>query len=64
MIPTSSFADLHESGETLYPGTGHANEVGRGAAAGTKFNVPLAAGSGDEQFRQVWPADARARGAL
>jgi acetoin utilization protein AcuC len=24
-------------------------------AAGTKLNVPLPAGSGDAQFRQVWP---------
>ena len=54
--PDVIIADLHESGETLYPGTGHVTEIGRGAAAGTKLNVPLPAGSGDEQFRQVWPA--------
>ena len=54
--PEVIIADLHESGDTLYPGTGTATEVGRGAATGTKLNVPLAAGSGDEQFLQVWPA--------
>ena len=53
--PAVVIADLHESGETLYPGTGTAAECGRGAAAGTKLNVPLPAGSGDEQFLQAWP---------
>jgi acetoin utilization protein AcuC len=53
--PQVIIADLHESGATLYPGTGSAEESGRGAAAGTKLNVPMAAGSGDAQFRQAWP---------
>jgi acetoin utilization protein AcuC len=53
--PELIFADLHESGETLYPGTGSELERGRGAACGTKLNVPLPAGSGDEEFGQVWP---------
>jgi acetoin utilization protein AcuC len=53
--PAVVIADLHESGETLYPGTGSADERGRGAAAGTKLNVPLPAGSGDAEFLQAWP---------
>ncbi|MDE2220271.1 MAG: acetoin utilization protein AcuC, partial [Gammaproteobacteria bacterium] len=53
--PGVIFADIHESGETLYPGTGSETEVGRGAGAGTKLNLPLPAGSSDAQFRQVWP---------
>ena len=53
--PELVFADLHESGETLYPGTGSELERGRGAAEGTKLNVPLPAGSGDEEFAQVLP---------
>lgn len=53
--PDLIFADLHESGHTLYPGTGSEEETGRGAAAGTKLNVPLAAGAGDAQFDAVWP---------
>ncbi len=32
---------IHESGRYLFPGTGGANEVGEGAAAGTAVNVPL-----------------------
>jgi len=53
--PGVIFADLHEDGRTLYPGTGAASEIGRGAAAGTKLNVPLPAGSGEETFERVWP---------
>jgi acetoin utilization protein AcuC len=54
--PAVIIADLHESGQTLYPGTGAAEERGRGAAAGTKLNVPLPAGAGPEEFAAVWPA--------
>jgi acetoin utilization protein AcuC len=32
---------FHESGRYLFPGTGDADEIGRGAAAGTVVNVPL-----------------------
>ncbi|TLY90731.1 MAG: acetoin utilization protein AcuC [Gammaproteobacteria bacterium] len=39
------FADLHEDGRYLYPGTGALEERGRGAAEGTKLNVPLPPGS-------------------
>jgi len=53
--PTVIFADLHESGRSLYPGTGEASESGSGAAEGTKLNVPLRAGSGDTEFQAVWP---------
>ena len=54
--PDLIFADLHESGESLYPGTGSSEETGRGAAQGTKLNVPLPAGSGEREFDQVWPS--------
>jgi len=33
-----------------YPGTGRANEVGESGAEGTKVNVPLPAGTGDEGY--------------
>ena len=49
------FADLHEDGRYLYPGTGDIHEIGRGDAAGTKLNVPLPPGSDDEIFLEVWP---------
>ena len=49
------FADLHEDGRYLYPGTGAAAETGRGAARGMKLNVPLPPGADDEVFAAVWP---------
>jgi acetoin utilization protein AcuC len=49
------FADLHEDGRYLYPGTGSAGETGRGAATGMKLNVPLPPGADDEVFASVWP---------
>jgi len=53
--PELIVADLHESGHSLYPGTGGQSEIGRGSAAGTKLNVPLPAGAGDAEFAQSWP---------
>lgn len=49
------FADLHEDGRYLYPGTGAAAETGRGAARGMKLNVPLPPGADDAVFAAVWP---------
>lgn len=48
--PLLFFADIHEDGRHLYPGTGSANEIGKGAAAGTKINIPLKPGAGDDEF--------------
>ena len=49
------FADLHEDGRYLYPGTGAAEERGRGEAEGTKLNLPLPPGADDELFADLWP---------
>jgi acetoin utilization protein AcuC len=49
------FADLHEDGRYLYPGTGASTETGRGAARGMKLNVPLPPGADEEVFAAVWP---------
>jgi acetoin utilization protein AcuC len=53
--PDLLFADLHEDGRQLYPGTGRAEETGSGAAIGTKLNIPLPAGAGDAEFHEQWP---------
>ncbi len=53
--PDLIFADIHEDGRFLYPGTGAASETGKGPAAGTKLNIPLAPGAGDDEFTTVWP---------
>jgi acetoin utilization protein AcuC len=53
--PDLLFADLHEDGRVLYPGTGHREETGAGAAAGTKLNIPMPPGADDQAFRAAWP---------
>lgn len=52
--PTLLFADIHQDGRTLYPGTGSAEETGSGPARGSKLNLPLPPGSGDAEFMQAW----------
>jgi acetoin utilization protein AcuC len=41
---------FHESGRYLFPGTGFADEIGEGDAAGTIVNVPLPPETGDEAW--------------
>src|SRR6478672_4447635 len=57
---------VHESGMTLFPGSGFADETGEGVAAGTSVNVPLAAGTGErvwlEALRTLLPELAAAFG--
>ncbi|MDH3690321.1 MAG: acetoin utilization protein AcuC [Gammaproteobacteria bacterium] len=53
--PDLIFADIHEDGRFLYPGTGFANETGKGRAVGTKLNIPMDPGSDDSLFHRVWP---------
>jgi acetoin utilization protein AcuC len=52
--PDLIFADIHEDGRHLYPGTGHAHETGRGRAKGTKLNIPVAPGADDAEFQRAW----------
>lgn len=52
--PDLLIADLHEDGRYLYPGTGAADETGTGRAAGSKLNIPLPPGAGDEAFQAAW----------
>jgi acetoin utilization protein AcuC len=52
--PAVIFADVHEDGRYLYPGTGTESERGHGTAKGKKLNIPLAPNSGDRQFLAVW----------
>ncbi len=53
--PDVFIADVHQDPRTLYPGTGFAYETGSADAVGTKLNLPLRPGSGDQEFRNVWP---------
>jgi len=47
---------FHQSGRTLFPGTGFANEIGEGTAAGTSVNVPFEPMTGPD----AWLAAVRA----
>jgi len=38
----------------FYPGTGGIKEIGSGTAEGSTINIPLPAGSGDAEYRQVF----------
>ncbi|MDH3563738.1 MAG: acetoin utilization protein AcuC, partial [Gammaproteobacteria bacterium] len=53
--PDLIFADIHEDGRYLYPGTGAATETGTGKALGTKLNLPMEPGADDAAFHRVWP---------
>lgn len=46
-VMTISF---HESGRTLFPGTGAATDIGRGAGRGFSVNVPLPVGTYDQVY--------------
>ena len=46
------FFSIHQS--PLYPGTGSSRERGSGKASGTTLNVPMPAGSGDDEYTQVF----------
>jgi acetoin utilization protein AcuC len=52
--PDFIYADIHEDGRFLYPGTGHDYEQGKGAGAGMKLNIPLQPGAGDPEFYAAW----------
>ena len=53
--PELIFADIHQDGRTLYPGTGFAGETGIGPAKDTKLNIPVPPYSDDAVFQEVWP---------
>ena len=52
--PDILFADVHEDGRYLFPGTGSREETGEEGAIGTKLNLPLMPGSGDDEFVTAW----------
>jgi acetoin utilization protein AcuC len=55
---------LHQSGATLFPGTGFVTERGAAGAEGTKVNIPLEPGVADRSwltaFREIVPPVVRA----
>ncbi len=47
---------IHESGKTLYPGSGFTSECGSGTGAGYSVNLPLLAGTTDEIYLEGFHA--------
>jgi acetoin utilization protein AcuC len=45
---------LHESGKTLFPGTGFENEIGEGEGRGYSVNVPLPVGTYDGAYLKAF----------
>ena len=45
---------FHETGEALFPGSGHLEELGEGDGFGFSVNVPLPPGTGDEGFLRAF----------
>ncbi len=52
--PDLAIGDIHEDGHFLFPGTGFADETGKGAAEGTKLNIPLAPDAGETAFFEAF----------
>jgi len=52
--PNTLFVSLHQHPHTLFPGTGFEDEKGIGPAEGTKINLPMMPGSGDEEYRKAF----------
>ncbi len=48
--PAVMTVSLHESGHSLFPGTGFVDELGGGEARGTKVNVPFEPGTSDDDW--------------
>jgi acetoin utilization deacetylase AcuC-like enzyme len=46
--PAVLFCSIHQW--PLYPGTGAADDVGRGAGEGTTLNLPVPGGTGDDAY--------------
>ena len=44
---------VHQTGYTIFPGTGFVEEIGQGPGLGTSVNVPLYPGAGDEAYERV-----------
>ncbi|MGE5247226.1 MAG: histone deacetylase [Verrucomicrobiota bacterium] len=52
--PSVFFFSIHEHPTFLYPGTGRRWEIGKAKGEGTTLNVPMAPGSGDEEYRAAF----------
>jgi acetoin utilization protein AcuC len=56
--PSVLTISLHESGHTLFPGTGYTDEIGVGAGEGYAVNLPFAPYTDDTTWIEAWRAAA------
>jgi acetoin utilization protein AcuC len=52
--PSVLTVSIHQSGRTLFPGTGFVNEIGEGPGEGFSVNTPVWPYSTDEVWLRVW----------
>lgn len=52
--PDAMFISIHGHPQYVYPGTGYAEETGRGAGRGATLNVPMLPGSRDADYRAAF----------
>jgi len=45
---------IHQTGRTIFPGTGFANDIGEGEGVGYAVNIPLAPGAGDDAYERAF----------
>ena len=45
---------IHQTGRTIFPGTGFVNDIGEGEGVGYAANVPLAPGAGDDAYERAF----------
>ncbi|GAA4827146.1 acetoin utilization protein AcuC [Garicola koreensis] len=54
--PRVMTVSLHQTGITLFPGSGYPNEIGEGEAEGTAVNLAVPGGTGDAGFLRAFHA--------
>ncbi|MFC2079795.1 acetoin utilization protein AcuC [Candidatus Bipolaricaulota bacterium] len=47
---------IHQTGRTIFPGTGFVNDIGEGEGVGYAVNIPLAPGAGDDAYERAFEA--------
>ncbi|MBU0595337.1 acetoin utilization protein AcuC, partial [Candidatus Bipolaricaulota bacterium] len=47
---------IHQTGHTIFPGSGFVDEIGEGRGRGFAINIPLLPGAGDEAYERAFKA--------
>ena len=48
------YVSVHQTPQSLFPGTGYEREIGRGPGEGFTLNIPMKPGSGDREYHEVF----------